>query len=161
MRRRFWISVLTLLTAAAAFAQQEKPVNQMDEDGRKHGAWIKKDNKGNVMYEGQFRHGMPVDTFRYYYPDEKLKARAVYDDNGKSVFMESFYKNGNKKAEGKYIDKEKDSVWRFYRKEGPLVSEEHYKADKLEGVAVYYYFDGDTLKTTDFKVEVPDCVEKV
>lgn len=160
--KKYSLMVLMALASVltTAFSQEGELLNRTDEDGKKHGKWVKMDKDSNVLYKGRFEHGMPIDTFSYYYPGGKLKAKAAHVIPGKAVYVKSFYKNGNLKAEGKYTDKAKDSVWRFYRKEGRLVSEERFNNDKHEGESVYYYYSGDTLKVTPFDEGKPHGVEK-
>ena len=151
MYRIHLIIWLLLIFATSVAAQTDTTLNQTNPKGEKHGKWIKKDNKGNIIYEGRFENGVPVDTFRHYYPEKnKLKAKAIHR-NSDELHVKNYYENGKLKAEGKYINRQKDSVWRFYRKEGRLVSEETFKNDVRHGKAVFYFFSGDTLKVTHYK----------
>jgi len=161
MNRTCLIISLLLAFSLYAVAQEDTILNQTNDKGEKHGKWIKKDRIGNILYEGYFENGQPVDTFRHYYPEKnKLKALAIHRDNGE-MFVKNYYENGKLKAEGKYINRKKDSLWRFFRKEGRLVSEEYFKENIRHGKAVFYFFSGDTLKVTRYKAGKQHGEEKV
>ncbi len=149
---KFWITAIIVTVAFLSVnGQPDSAVNQLDEEGKKHGRWIKKDAKGHTVYSGRFEHGVPVDTFRYYTPKEKLKALAIHSENSERVRMINYHANGNIQASGIYISKEKDSVWSFYRTNGSLVSKENFSKGQLNDTARYYYYSGDLLKKTNFE----------
>lgn len=103
------------------------------------------DSAGRKIYEGQFRDNIPVDTFRYYYPDGKIKTISVFAEKGHKVKSESFYKNGKSMAKGIYRDEKRDSTWRFFMEyDGSLASEETYTKGVKNG-AERIWFPGGTV----------------
>src|SRR5699024_12476491 len=56
----FWVS--------SGFSQ-DQPVNQYDENGKRHGVWKKYyENSDQLRYEGTFDHGQEIVTFKFYTP---------------------------------------------------------------------------------------------
>src|ERR1041384_1315591 len=83
----------------------------VDASGKKQGYWKKTDEKGRLIYEGEFKDDKPVGNFKYYYPNDSVKAIMSFRPDGSS-FAKMFHPNGKRMAQGKYSGKEiKDSVW--------------------------------------------------
>ena len=79
--------------------------NKTDANGKKQGHWIKRDEKGKVIYEGNFVNDKPIGEFKYYWDNSNLKAHSFYSDNGKVCRAKMFFYDGaTLMAEGKYID---------------------------------------------------------
>jgi len=59
--------VYTLLLAFFTLFSVAQDVNQLDENGERHGVW-KKNFEGTKLlrYQGQFEHGKEVGTFKFY-----------------------------------------------------------------------------------------------
>ncbi|MEI6454814.1 MAG: hypothetical protein WCO93_00875 [bacterium] len=134
-------------------------INQTDSKGRMQGKWIKYDSTGNKAYEGQFRDGVPLGEFRYFYADGKLRTITQYADNGKRANTVSFFRNGMKMAAGRYLNEKKDSVWFFYnRPDGALLLEETYKNGLRSGVARTYYPQGGIAGIVQWKEGYKDGV---
>ena len=148
--RELMFLVLLMLPVMIFSQNSRQEINQTDSQGRKHGLWIKKDRRDDLVYKGHFEHGMPVDTFTYFYEKDKIKARLIHLDSVK-VNATLFFKNGNKKAEGIYRNQQRDSLWTFYDKKGKIVSKKDYKDGKLEGETEHYYDSGQLLKKTNYE----------
>ena len=150
MRTRV-IPVLIFLAVFLSFlnaAAQQKPANFTDASGKKQGAWCKVDSAGHKIYEGQFRDNIPYDTFRYYYPDGKIKTLSVFSDNGRKVRSVSYFKNGKVMAKGNYLGEKKDSTWQFFSEyDGVKVSEEKYRNGLKEGVSTIFFPEGGVSET--------------
>jgi antitoxin component YwqK of YwqJK toxin-antitoxin module len=115
----------------------------VDASGKKQGYWKKKDDAGKLMYEGEFKNDVPVGKFKYYYPNDSLKATMSFRKDGKSSYARMFHGNGKRMAEGKYVGREmKDSVWTYYDETGTLLSREKYKSGLKDGPAFVYFPDG-------------------
>ena len=113
--------------------------NNTDPSGKKQGHWIKKDQAGRLIYEGQFKDDIPVGEFRYYYEDGKLRNTLKYNDLGKEAFNTGYHLNGKLMSEGNYVDKKKDGAWKYYNDAGGLVSEELYSNGIPTGTWKVYY----------------------
>ncbi len=162
-----WLLFLGCFWAVLAWAQVDTAsLNRMDSKGRKQGVW-KKYEKGKLVYEGQFKDGVPFGTFRYFYPDGHLKSESEFIQGVHKVRSTIFHANGKKASEGMFVDQIKDGVWNYYAKNGTLITEEeyamgrrtgvwrtfssangmlleesHYLNDQLNGAHVTYYTDG-------------------
>ncbi len=127
-------------------------VNQYDQGGNKHGRWRENDSQGHLKYEGTFEHGVPVDTFKRYYPYRNIQSIAVYSDSGRVVRVQMFHENGSLQATGKYIDKEKDSTWKYYNRRQALVKKEYYNQGVPDSTwVVYFSINGEVSETIDYK----------
>jgi antitoxin component YwqK of YwqJK toxin-antitoxin module len=128
-----------------------------DSKGRKQGYWKKKDDKNKLIYEGEFKDDNPVGKFKYYYPNDSVRAIMSFKDGGKSAYAWLFHMNGKRMGEGKYINKEiKDSVWTYYDELGVLISRESYKAGKKNGVSLVYFPEGNVSEERHYKDDVED-----
>lgn len=137
------IFALIFCTLFASILYGQDTINQMNGNGKRQGYWQKKDSAGRIIYEGRFSDGLPVGTFRYFYPDGKLKTVSIISPDGKFAQTDSYYQNGKKMAEGGYQNEKREKIWYFYREEdGVLLLEEHYKDGKRDGVSKAYYENG-------------------
>ncbi len=124
--------------------------NQLDEKGKKHGLWIKRYPDGEIQYKGEFNHGTPVDTFKRFHANGKLKAIMIYQ-NPQKVYTKLYDKNEVKKAEGYYYNRKKDSTWNYYNQNGTLISKDTYKSGRKHGEALKFYRSGDTSQISHWK----------
>lgn len=121
-----------------SFAQ----LNLVDKNGKKQGAWKKMYPDGKtIQYEGQFKDDKPVGKFIYYSPSGKLNAEILHlsIEKSKAVF---YHDNGQIMSEGMFRNKLKDSLWYNYSKLGELSSIEPYKFNKLNGIKIIFYLEG-------------------
>ncbi len=137
----------TLFTFAAlllsVFANAQMPAgnypNTTDAQGRKQGAWQKKDAEGHTIYIGQFKDDKPTGTFTYYDAADRVMVVSVFSANGTICYSKMYHINGKLQAQGKYINQQKDSVWLFFNDQEQLVSQEGYKMGKKDGPSIVYY----------------------
>ena len=123
-----------------------------DGQGRKQGYWKKTDDKGKLIYEGLFKDDVPVGKFKYYYPNDSVRAVMFFRNEGKSAYVRLFHMNGKRMGEGRYVGKEiKDSTWTYYDELGVLISRENYKAGKKDGVSTVYLPDGTFSEQRNYK----------
>ena len=126
---RIIFTIIALALSFSAFAQ-----NAYDKNGKQHGKWERYDNQGHLQYKGQFYHGVPRDTFYYYYPDQTIKSIAIHNNKGKT-YATTYYENGNIASIGKFVNKQKDSTWNYYNEDGKLILKESYQKDKKNGAS--------------------------
>lgn len=141
MKTRKIILGALLLLACMPGLSQTSEINELDQNGQKHGKWIKKYPDGNILYTGKFKHGQPVGIFKRYHPNGELKAIMEYKSNTK-VYAELYNKEGVKQAEGIYLNQKKDSVWCLYDENGTLVSKDSYDKGQRDGKSYKYYPSG-------------------
>jgi antitoxin component YwqK of YwqJK toxin-antitoxin module len=130
----------------------------IDASGKKQGYWKKKDDKGNLVYEGEFKDNKPVGIFKNYYPGDTAKRAVTYFKNGGDIAYTKMYHQltGKLMAQGKYIKEEKDSIWVFYDDLGVMISKDNYKAGKKEGKCLVYLPDGTLAEEKNYKNGIED-----
>lgn len=128
-----------------------------DAQGRKQGYWKKTDEKTNkLVYEGLFKDDKPQGTFKYYYPNDTVRAIMKFRQDGKIAYSTLFHPGGKKMAVGKYVNEIKDSVWIYYDEEGVLISKDRYVMGKKDGISYVYYPDGVVSEERSYKLDVPN-----
>lgn len=137
------ILILPVLLLASQLSAQEflnNYNNEVDAKGRKQGVWQGYDVNGNLKYKGNFKDGVPVGEFVYYYPSGKVRARAMHAGDDKTVFIKYYFNDGDIMAEGKYIEQKKDSTWTYYSEQyGTVSSLEFYETGIPVGTWKVYY----------------------
>jgi antitoxin component YwqK of YwqJK toxin-antitoxin module len=136
------LGVLVFFTASTSLnAQVPDGVypNTVDSQGKKQGAWKKKDENGTVVYVGQFKDDKPYGLFTYFDSEGKKMTEMNFVQGGNVAYAKMFYIDGKLQAEGKYVSQKKDSLWKFYNADGLFLSEETWVMGKKEGKAVVYH----------------------
>lgn len=160
---RGWMIGMFLLLAGSVFAQNA--LNQVDVQGRKQGAWTKKDAAGKVLYRATFKDDKPVGEMKRFHANGKLKAVMVFAEGSEESDAKLYDERGVLIAQGKYIGQKKTGEWnyfvgskvvatetylngqkngvckRFYQT-GELFEESNWKNDKLDGIYRSYFQDG-------------------
>ncbi len=146
-----YILILSLLfNSWTSFCQS----NQLDEEGKKHGPWIKYHESGKIMYQGEFDHGKPIGRFERFYEEGGLQALLDHKPDG-STFAKLYFPDSLVlMAEGKYVEQKRDSVWSFYSEDGSLASRESYNMGEKNGVSEIFYPDGSLSERMVFKAGV-------
>jgi antitoxin component YwqK of YwqJK toxin-antitoxin module len=141
--------LIAFLLSSVALGQNG--MNKKDPQGRKHGHWQKTHDNGKLRYKGGFDHGVPVDTFYYYFPSGDLQAMNVF--RGRSGICMSYqYGDGEKiAAMGLYDGREKDSVWTYFNPEGAVIMREPFQDGKRHGSVVATYPDGKKAEVTTYE----------
>lgn len=124
--------------------------NKVDKQGKRQGHWIKTDKDGSRIFEGDFKDGLEVGTFNYYYPNGTLKIRNTYTIPGRFCHHEAYNEKGQKIATGYYNQKNRDSVWHIYNEEGRLVKIASYKMGVKQGAHVIFNASGDTAEVSNW-----------
>ncbi len=128
--------ILAMFASIFSFGQ----VNEHDDEGKKHGEWVKYYERSSVpRYEGQFNHGRPVGKFTYRYPSSKIRSIVIHERD--SPRSEAYFYHENKEllAHGIYKNQKKDSVWTHFRPSGHLSFKETYENGQLNGKRTTYY----------------------
>lgn len=148
---KYFVSFCFVLLLSVGFGQIT------DAKGKKQGYWKKKDDRNHLLYEGEFKDDQPIGKFKYYYPNDSLRAVMIFRNDGKTAYARLFHMNGKRMAEGKYVSKElKDSIWTYYDELGTLLSRETYKNGKKNGTCYVYLPDGDVSEIRNFVDDVQD-----
>ncbi|MBR4535131.1 MAG: hypothetical protein IKO62_00555 [Bacteroidales bacterium] len=141
--------LLLLCCMIAGYAMAQDNLNRVDKNGKKQGPW-KKYDKGVLVYEGQFVNDVPQGTFKYYYPNGKLKSVSEFVTGVSKVNVINYHENGNVASKGTFINQQKDGLWQYFSDKNVLLSEENYKLGKKNGRFVTYSVDGYKLKEEQY-----------
>jgi len=153
------VSISLVLAFFGLFSFQAYSQNITDAKGKKQGSWSKANNKGNKVYEGNFKDDYEVGVFTYYYEDGKtVKAKSEFKDNGKFASTKMFNKEGNIISEGFYKNKKKDSLWTIYDEKGNKIGEERYVNGLKSGVANYWDKSKVLVETINYKNDKKDGI---
>ena len=143
MQLKSFIAIIMIAAAITASGQGSQELNRTDSQGRKQGHWIKRYPNNSVMYDATFRDDHPVGEFRRYFEDGSLKSVLVFSNDGKKAEATLYWPNGYVSSKGVYLNQKKEGTWKFYSvlmKDCP-VAEENYKADRRNGLSIWYYAD--------------------
>ncbi|MFK7833548.1 MAG: toxin-antitoxin system YwqK family antitoxin [Winogradskyella sp.] len=132
-------------------------VNQFDNNGERHGIWTKDyHNTNQKRYQGVFKHGKEIDTFKYYTLSSGksvLSALKVFNEND-SIAKVTFLASTKKViSEGQMNGKRYIGQWIYYHKNATVkMIEEHYNdAGQLEGERFVYFKDGTIAESANYK----------
>ena len=133
-----------IVNIAPSLAQSE--VNQMDAQGKRHGAW-KKTFPGTkqLRYEGTFEHGKEIGTFKFYCEDCKDQPSVVKEFNKKdnTSVVRYYTLKGKLVSEGKMDGKKRIGEWVYFQKKSNnIMTKEFYVDGVLDGVKITYYPEG-------------------
>lgn len=149
----FTLFFTIILTIACA----QKPVNQFDEDGKRHGIWTKNYHKTDQKrYEGEFVHGKEIDTFKYYTLSKGksvLSATKVFNLKDSLSDVKFFTSKGKVISEGQMNGKKYIGQWVFYHKDSSakMIVENYNDDGKLEGIRTVYYQNGLVAEEAHYK----------
>ncbi|MFD2697572.1 toxin-antitoxin system YwqK family antitoxin [Mesonia sediminis] len=148
----FYILVFLSFTDSS-FAQEK--INQFDQDGKRHGRWIKKYEKSDqIRYEGQFEHGKEVGVFKFYKPKsgQQPVATKIFQAHTDTILVEYFNQYGNTVSKGGMIGQKREGTWLYYHKNSDqLMLEEHYKNNRLHGLKKTYFITGEIAQIEEYK----------
>ena len=154
MRSILIISFL-LAWGIGGFAQSK--VNQTDAQGRRTGKWVDYHDNGKKRYEGTFKEGYEIGTFRYYNGLGVLVTELFYSQRGEYAEARIYYNDGKIKAEGRFHNRKKDGVWKYYSKSPYYkTKEESYKDGVKDGPWRIFYPDGQLSAEVNWKDGVRD-----
>ncbi len=147
---KYYFALLIIL-GSGVYAQT------IDATGKKQGYWKKKDEKTNkLVYEGLFKDNKPQGLFKYYYPNDTLKAKMDFRKDGTISYSTLYHPTGKKMATGKYINELKDSVWIYFDEKGIKISDENFVMGKKNGKSRVYTADGILSEEHNFKNDLKE-----
>ena len=141
----------------------EVDYNLSDEEGYRHGLWIRVYDDGALYYRGLFEHGMPTGEWWFFRPDGSALSRMDQHPDSSRTRAFMFDTKGNVVATGDYLIPQlrlkakvledrpeppvKDGKWSFYSGKGRLASVVHYRAGTKHGLEETYMTNGRVLST--------------
>jgi len=141
----FVLSLLLTFNIAAQGSQSPK-----DAQGKKHGEWRKLYDTKKTRYSGAFNHGIPVDTFKYYFPSGDLQTINIFRAKSGNCYSFQYGDGKQLAAEGLYNNKDKDSTWTYYNAAGQVVGRENYQNGLKEGPSLNYYSNGKIAESLNY-----------
>ena len=127
--------------------------NVLDENGKRHGVWVQqwKDTR-NLLYFGQYEHGVPTGLWKRYYPNGDLSAEMIHVQDT-TVIDATMYHTGGKKVSsaGRFERKKKTGLWKTYDNAGRLIAEENFADSLFHGVCLYYFENGGVVKKMNYQ----------
>lgn len=158
MKFQILIFLGILVCIPSLSAQSE--LNQMDNDGKRHGKWQKTYNgSSQLRYQGQFNHGKEIGTFKFYCEECGKNPTAIKVFNDKDDISEvSYYTiSGKLVSEGKMDRKDRIGEWIYYQeKSKSVMTSEYYKAGKLHGVKTTYYPHGEKAEEENYNMDIKE-----
>jgi antitoxin component YwqK of YwqJK toxin-antitoxin module len=165
--------IIILIIASINFsclAQSGEKLNVTDQKGLKQGHWIRKDQKGHIIYDGWFHDDKPTGTFKRYHENDTLQSVLTYNSDGTKAAATFYHPNGFVSSKGNYVNQNREGKWQFYSalSEGYLICEEEYSGNKKNGTSLKYYknktvceklFYKDDLKTSQWSQYYPNGQE--
>jgi len=134
------------LISVVSFGQS---INQVDEQGERHGLWKKKYDSTEVLrYEGEFFHGKEMGVFKYYKNIEDkalLAATKQFNRNNNSSEVTFFASTGKIISKGQMNGKRYVGTWVYYQnKTKHILSKDHFNNEgELDGERLVYYENGE------------------
>lgn len=152
---KLYTSIIFALICCIGFAQNS--VNQFDKDGKRHGVWTKNYHKTKQKrYEGTFKHGKEVDSFKYYTLSAgKSVLSAVKIFNEKDSIADVTFIASTKKviSKGRMNGKRYIGQWTFYHKNSTakMIVENYNDEGLLEGERFVYFKNGSVAESANYK----------
>ena len=157
--------IVLILSSVATFSQVKKEQeNQTNAKGERIGFWKGYyEGTNHIRYEGNFKNGVEVGTFKYYADSDKKILKATREFDGKGGAYTIFYdENGMKVSEGKVVNKLRQGVWTYYHKASKaIMCTENYVDDRQEGVKKVFFTDGVLAEEIPYKNGVKNGVSKI
>lgn len=163
IKRLFILQLLFFFFLSAnSIAQKTQKINQVDEKGRKTGVWKKYYNNRKIRYQGQFKEGKEVGTFKFYSRASSYHPVIIknYSSVSDSASVQFFNIDGNLKSNGYMIGKNREGKWEYFFSNGKKLSEEFYANGKLDGVLKNYYNNGKLTEETYYKNGLKNGISK-
>ncbi|MFL0352369.1 toxin-antitoxin system YwqK family antitoxin [Xanthomarina sp. GH4-25] len=135
-------------------------INQLDENGKRHGIWKKNfDNTNIIRYQGEFNHGKEIGLFEFYKNINKtavLTATKQFNEHDNKAKVTFFASNGKVISTGLMDGKNHIGEWIYYHKDSKQVmTVEHYNNQgQLEGESLVYYNSGQLAEKRIYKANV-------
>ncbi|MGB3607724.1 MAG: toxin-antitoxin system YwqK family antitoxin [Psychroserpens sp.] len=150
--------IFTIILTVVSFGLSgQNTVNQLDENGQRHGVWTKNfDNTKELRYEGQFKHGKEIGTFKFYTLNNKksvLSATKVFNEINNIAHVRFLSSKGKLISEGQMNGKLYLGKWTYYHnKSDAVMSTEFYNENgKLEGEKLVFYPNGKRAERSNYK----------
>ena len=146
--------LLILLMPTLLMAQS---INQLDENGKRHGVWKKNfENTNIIRYQGEFNHGKEIGLFKFYKNINKeavLTATKQFNEKNNIAEVTFYASNGKVISKGQMNGKDYIGEWTYFHKNSnQVMTLEHYNSQgQLEGESLVYYNSGQLAEKRNYK----------
>ncbi len=137
-------------------------VNKYDSQGLRHGLWQKfYEGTKQLRYSGTFDHGKEIGSFKFYDKSGGHPTAVKTYTSGSDLLDVSFYtKSGNLISKGFLKNRNKYGEWLYYHQDGTtLMTKESYVDNKLTGMRIVYFQNGQKAQETQYKNGVKEGKE--
>ncbi|MEO9569978.1 MAG: toxin-antitoxin system YwqK family antitoxin [Polaribacter sp.] len=128
-------------------------INQFNKNNKRTGLWKKYYSNKRIRYEGQFKNGKEIGTFKFYditTSKHPIIIKTFFEDSD-SLFVQFYTLNGKIETEGVLNGRKRVGNWKYFYADGTLMSEENYKNGLLDGEQLIYYPDGQVTEFAIYK----------
>lgn len=146
MHKLLFVLVLFVSFSFTGFSQ----INQTDANGLRQGLWQKNQPNGKLLYEGNFKDGIPVGEWKRYHVGGRVKAIINYTTDSDSAFTQLYDELGNKVAQGNYLNEKKAGKWTYFS-ENRKVADEYFENGIKNGSSHKYYDSGEILEEVEWR----------
>lgn len=126
--------------------------NVTDSRGNRQGLWVQQwKETRNLLYQGNYKDGLPVGEWQRFYSDGNLMAITVHVQDTILMDVTFFHPDGKTKmSEGRFSHRKKEGNWKLWDINGTLLSDEVYQDSLLNGNCKYYSPNGNLLKDENY-----------
>jgi antitoxin component YwqK of YwqJK toxin-antitoxin module len=155
IKQNIYFAFIFIIFLTNAFAQNS--FNEFDKAGKRHGLWTKNYYQTNQKrYEGVFKHGKEVDSFKYYTLSggkSVLSAVKVFNENDSVADVTFLSSNKRVISEGQMNGKRFIAQWVFYHKNSTtkMIVENYNDSGQLEGERNVFYKNGLVAEKATYK----------
>lgn len=146
MKLNYSLFVLLILTVLCVYpVVGQGKINQFNSNGERVGVWKKYYNNKRLRYQGQFKDGKEIGTFKFYSAlnSEHPTVIKSFDEHSNLAKVNYFDKKGVLKSTGEMDGKNRIGKWFYYHLDGKtILSEENYENGILNGSSKTYYNTG-------------------
>ncbi|MDN3492477.1 toxin-antitoxin system YwqK family antitoxin [Winogradskyella bathintestinalis] len=151
------IYIILILTLFLTNARAQNPINQFDDNNKRHGLWTKNYHKtSEKRYEGVFDHGKEIDSFKFYTLSNGksvLSAIKVFNPTDSIADVTFLASTKHVISKGKMNGKRFIGEWIYYHKNSKekMIVENYNKQGLLEGERKVYFKNGELAEIAHYK----------
>ena len=139
----FVLLIFTFFSIQSLIGQEK--INQFNTNGEREGVWKKFYNNNRIRYQGQFKNGKEIGTFKFYSALNSEHPTVIKSfEKGSNFAKVNYYDDkGVLKSTGEMNGKVRIGKWIYYHLDGKsILSEENYKKGILNGSSKTFYNTG-------------------
>lgn len=127
--------------------------NTLDGNGKRHGVWVQQwKETRNLLYFGQYEHGVPAGVWKRYYPNGDLSAEMTHVKDTTIIDAVMYHPGGKKvSSSGRFEKKKKTGLWKTYDTAGRIISEENFVDSLFHGTCQYFFESGGVVKKMNYQ----------